>query len=49
MSPHAAPLVAAAIGAHGVAAIDVSAACTGFLSCLVMGAAMLSRAGLRSG
>ena len=41
MSPHAAPLVAADIGATGAAAIDVSAACTGFLSCLVMGAAMI--------
>ena len=33
MTLHAAPLVAADIGAHGLAAIDVSAACTGFLSC----------------
>ena len=41
MSPHAAPLVAADIGAAGAAAIDVSAACTGFLSCLVMGAGMI--------
>ena len=41
MSPHAAPLVAADIGALGAAAIDVSAACTGFLSCLVMGAGMI--------
>jgi 3-oxoacyl-[acyl-carrier-protein] synthase III len=41
MSPHAAPLVAADIGASGAAAIDVSAACTGFLSCLVMGASMI--------
>ena len=41
MSPHAAPLVAAHIGARGAAAIDVSAACTGFLSCLVMGTAMI--------
>lgn len=41
MSPHAAPLVAADIGARGAAAIDVSAACTGFLSCLVMGAGMI--------
>ncbi len=41
MSPHAAPLVAADIGAVGAAAIDVSAACTGFLSCLVMGASMI--------
>ncbi|MBO0833627.1 MAG: 3-oxoacyl-ACP synthase, partial [Actinobacteria bacterium] len=40
MSPHAAPLVAADIGAVGAAAIDVSAACTGFLSCLVLGASM---------
>jgi 3-oxoacyl-[acyl-carrier-protein] synthase-3 len=40
MSPHAAPLVAADIGASG-AAIDVSAACTGFLSGLVMGAGMI--------
>jgi 3-oxoacyl-[acyl-carrier-protein] synthase III len=41
MSPHAAPLVAADIGAVGAAAIDVSAACTGFLSCLVIGASMI--------
>jgi len=41
MSPHAAPLVADDIGATGAAAIDVSAACTGFLSCLVMGASMI--------
>jgi 3-oxoacyl-[acyl-carrier-protein] synthase III len=41
MSPHAAPLVAADIGASGAAAIDVSAACTGFLSSLVMGAGMI--------
>jgi 3-oxoacyl-[acyl-carrier-protein] synthase III len=41
MSPHAAPLVAAEIGAAGAAAIDVSAACTGFLSCLVMGAGLI--------
>jgi 3-oxoacyl-[acyl-carrier-protein] synthase III len=40
MSPHAAPLVAAGIGASG-AAIDISAACTGFLSGLVMGAGMI--------
>ena len=41
MSPHAAPLVAADIGARGAAGIDVSAACVGFLSCLIMGAAMI--------
>lgn len=41
MSPHAAPLVATDIGADGAAAIDISAACTGFLSALVMGAGMI--------
>jgi len=41
MSPHAAPLVAADIGASGAAAIDISAACTGFLAGLVMGAGMI--------
>jgi 3-oxoacyl-[acyl-carrier-protein] synthase-3 len=41
MSPHAAPLVAADIGAVGAAGIDISAACVGFLSCVAMGAAMI--------
>jgi len=41
MSPHAAPLVAADIGAPGAGAIDVSAACTGFLFCVAMGASMI--------
>ena len=41
MSPHAAPLVAADIGASSAAAIDIGAACTGFLSGLVMGAGMI--------
>jgi 3-oxoacyl-[acyl-carrier-protein] synthase-3 len=41
MSPHAAPLVAADIGAIGAAAIDVSCACVGFLSAVAMGAAMI--------
>ncbi len=41
MSPHAAPLVAEEIGARGAAAIDISAACTGFLSSLVMGAGLI--------
>lgn len=41
MSPHAAPLVAAAIGARGAAAMDISAACTGFLSGLALGTAMI--------
>jgi 3-oxoacyl-[acyl-carrier-protein] synthase-3 len=41
MSPHAAPLVAGALGIRGAAAIDVSAACTGFLSGLATAAAMI--------
>jgi len=41
MSPHAAPLVAADIGATGAAAVDVSCACVGFLSALAMGTAMI--------
>ncbi|TWP36327.1 3-oxoacyl-ACP synthase III family protein [Leekyejoonella antrihumi] len=41
MSPHAAPLVAADIGTKGAGAIDVSAACPGFLSCLALGASMI--------
>ncbi|MGH3495405.1 MAG: 3-oxoacyl-ACP synthase III family protein [Sciscionella sp.] len=41
MSPHAAPLVAADIGARGAGAMDISAACTGFLSCLALGAGMI--------
>jgi 3-oxoacyl-[acyl-carrier-protein] synthase-3 len=41
MSPHAAPLVAADIGATGAAAMDISAACTGFLSGLAMGAGLV--------
>jgi 3-oxoacyl-[acyl-carrier-protein] synthase-3 len=41
MSPHAAPLVAADIGAAGAAAIDVSAACVGFLSCVALGTALI--------
>lgn len=40
MSPHAAPLVADALGARG-AAIDVSNACVGFVAALTMGAAMI--------
>lgn len=41
MSPHAAPLVAADIGANGAGAIDISAACTGFLSGVALGASMV--------
>src|SRR5919199_319996 len=41
MSPHAAPLVAGALGIRGAAAIDLSAACTGFLSGLATAAALI--------
>lgn len=41
MSPHAAPLVAEAIGADGAGALDVGAACPGFLSALTMAASMV--------
>jgi 3-oxoacyl-[acyl-carrier-protein] synthase-3 len=41
MSPHAAPLVAGALGIRGAAAIDLSAACTGFLSGLATAAAFV--------
>lgn len=41
MSPHAAPLVAADIGARGAGAIDLSAACTGFLSGLALATAQI--------
>ena len=48
MSPHAAPLVAADIGAPGAGAIDVSAACTGFLSCVALGASMIEAGRVRT-
>lgn len=41
MSPHAAPLVAEQIGARGAGAMDVSAACPGFLSALGMAVSMV--------
>ncbi len=41
MSPHAAPMVAADIGAKGAGAMDVSAACTGFLASLTMAASLI--------
>lgn len=41
MSPHAAPLVAADIGATGAGAIDISAACPGFLSALALASSMV--------
>ncbi len=39
--PSAAPLVAGAIGAHGAGAVDVNAACTGFLSALQSAAGLI--------
>jgi 3-oxoacyl-[acyl-carrier-protein] synthase-3 len=41
LTPNAAPLVAAQIGAQGAGAIDVGAACSGFLSALALGAAQV--------
>jgi 3-oxoacyl-[acyl-carrier-protein] synthase-3 len=41
MSPHTAALVAGAVGAQGAAALDVSAACTGFLTGLALGASAI--------
>jgi 3-oxoacyl-[acyl-carrier-protein] synthase-3 len=41
LTPNAAPQVAHAIGATGAAAIDVGAACTGFVSGLTLGAALI--------
>ena len=39
--PNAAPLVAQAIGAHRAGAVDIGAACTGFLAALGAGAAQI--------
>ncbi len=41
LMPNAAPLVAAKIGARGAAAFDIGAACTGFLSALSVGSALI--------
>lgn len=41
LTPNAAPLVAAALGATGAGALDVGAACTGFLSALTLSAACI--------
>jgi len=41
LQPHAAPLVAERLGAHSAGAMDVGAACTGFLSALSLAAAQL--------
>ena len=41
ITPNAAPLVAHELGAHGAGAMDVGAACTGFLSALSLAAAQV--------
>ncbi len=41
LQPHAAPLVASRLGAESAGAIDIGAACTGFLSALSLAAAQL--------
>jgi 3-oxoacyl-[acyl-carrier-protein] synthase III len=41
LSPNAAPLVAHELGAHRAGSMDVSAACTGFLSALALAAAQV--------
>jgi 3-oxoacyl-[acyl-carrier-protein] synthase III len=41
LQPHAAPLVASRVGADSAGAIDIGAACTGFLSALSLAAAQL--------
>src|SRR3954465_1956387 len=41
LTPNAAPQVAHAIGATGAGAVDVGAACTGFLSALSIGAGLI--------
>jgi 3-oxoacyl-[acyl-carrier-protein] synthase-3 len=41
LSPNAAPVVASLVGAEGAGAIDVGAACTGFVSALALAAAQV--------
>jgi 3-oxoacyl-[acyl-carrier-protein] synthase-3 len=41
LTPNAAPLVAADLGAHGAGAVDIGAACTGFLSALALATAQI--------
>jgi 3-oxoacyl-[acyl-carrier-protein] synthase III len=48
LTPNAAPLVAAELGATGAGAIDVGAACTGFVSALGMAAAQIEANRARS-
>jgi 3-oxoacyl-[acyl-carrier-protein] synthase III len=48
LQPHAAPQVAGRVGARGAAAIDVGAACTGFLSGLSLARAQIESGGSRA-
>jgi 3-oxoacyl-[acyl-carrier-protein] synthase III len=48
LQPHAAPQVAARVGASGAAAIDVGAACTGFLSALSLARSQVEAGGARA-
>jgi 3-oxoacyl-[acyl-carrier-protein] synthase III len=48
LQPHAAPQVAARIGASGAGAIDIGAACTGFLSGLSLARAQVEAGGARA-
>jgi 3-oxoacyl-[acyl-carrier-protein] synthase-3 len=48
LQPHAAPLVAARLGAKSAGAMDVGAACTGFLSALSLATAQLESARARA-
>jgi 3-oxoacyl-[acyl-carrier-protein] synthase III len=48
LQPHAAPQVAARVGAGGAGAIDIGAACTGFLSGLSLARAQVEAGGARA-
>jgi 3-oxoacyl-[acyl-carrier-protein] synthase-3 len=48
LQPHAAPQVAARVGASGAGAIDIGAACTGFLSGLSLARAQVEAASARA-
>jgi 3-oxoacyl-[acyl-carrier-protein] synthase-3 len=48
LQPHAAPQVAARVGASGAGAIDIGAACTGFLSGLSLARAQVEAGGARA-
>ena len=48
LTPNAAPQVADAVGAHGAGAIDIGAACTGFVSALTVASALIEAGRARS-